>query len=131
MMSSFGHQGDVLALALHEAVKVYPLRAHENEFTVERHRLAGQLAHGIEHRGKALCQITAIAGIECDITAAPHGQDAPAIELGLVQPTEGVEGIVSKLRDAPYRPGSRPEWLKIKAPGWTAQNRDRWEKLRG
>jgi ATP-dependent DNA ligase len=44
---------------------------------------------------------------------------------------KGVEGIVSKLRDAPYRPGSRPEWLKIKCPGWTTQNRDRWEKLRG
>jgi len=37
----------------------------------------------------------------------------------------------TKLRDARYRPGSRPEWLKIKAPGWTAQNWDRWEKLRG
>ena len=43
----------------------------------------------------------------------------------------GFEGVVSKLKHAPYRSGYRPEWVKIKAPGWTAQNRDRWEKLRG
>jgi bifunctional non-homologous end joining protein LigD len=43
----------------------------------------------------------------------------------------GLEGVVSKRRNAPYRSGSRPEWTKIKCPGWTAQNRDRWEKLRG
>ena len=27
---------------------------------------------------------------------------------------KGVEGIVSKLRDAPYWPNSRPEWLEKK-----------------
>ncbi len=43
----------------------------------------------------------------------------------------GFEGVVSKLKHAPYRSGYRPEWVKIKAPGWAAQNRDRWEKLRG
>jgi len=43
----------------------------------------------------------------------------------------GFEGVVSKLKHAPYRSGYRPEWVKIKAPVWTAQNRDRWEKLRG
>ncbi len=59
----------------------------------------------------------------------PSFDDGQALLLACMD--KGVEGIVSKLRDAPYRPGSRPEWLKVKAPGWTAQNRDRWEKLRG
>jgi bifunctional non-homologous end joining protein LigD len=59
----------------------------------------------------------------------PSFDDGQALLLACTD--KGVEGIVSKLRDAPYRPGSRPEWLKIKCPGWTAQNRDRWEKLRG
>ena len=26
----------------------------------------------------------------------------------------GVEGVVSKKRDAPYRSGSRPKWVKVK-----------------
>jgi hypothetical protein len=46
-----------------------------DEFTVQRHRLAGQLAHSIELSGKALCQITAVAGIEYDIAADLHGQE--------------------------------------------------------
>ena len=45
---------------------------------------------------------------------------------------KGLEGVVFKRRvhDAPYRPGSRPEWVKVKCPGWRAANRDRCEMFR-
>jgi bifunctional non-homologous end joining protein LigD len=39
----------------------------------------------------------------------------------------GLEGIVSKLRDKPYRSGTRGDWLKIKSPAWLEANRNRWE----
>ena len=42
----------------------------------------------------------------------------------------GVEGVVSKRRDAPYRSGSRAEWVKIKCPGWSQANRHRGEMFR-
>jgi ATP-dependent DNA ligase len=41
----------------------------------------------------------------------------------------GLEGIVSKRADAPYRSGKRPEWVKTKCDAWREANRDRWEKL--
>jgi bifunctional non-homologous end joining protein LigD len=39
----------------------------------------------------------------------------------------GLEGIVSKRRDQPYRSGTRGGWLKIKSPTWLEANRNRWE----
>ena len=41
----------------------------------------------------------------------------------------GLEGIVSKRADAPYRSGKRPEWIKTKCPAWREANRDRFEKM--
>jgi bifunctional non-homologous end joining protein LigD len=38
----------------------------------------------------------------------------------------GLEGVVSKRRDAPYRSGARCGWIKVKTPGWLVRNRDRW-----
>jgi bifunctional non-homologous end joining protein LigD len=38
----------------------------------------------------------------------------------------GLEGIVSKRRDAPYRSGRRPEWVKVKTESWRRANRERW-----
>jgi bifunctional non-homologous end joining protein LigD len=35
----------------------------------------------------------------------------------------GLEGIVSKRRDAPYRSGRCPDWLKVKNPGSLAMLR--------
>lgn len=43
---------------------------------------------------------------------------------------KGVEGVVSKRRDAPYRAGSRPEWVKVKCPGWRAAHQERGEMFR-
>lgn len=47
---------------------------------------------------------------------------AGACELGL-------EGIVSKRRDAPYRSGKRPEWIKTKCTAWREANRERWREM--
>ena len=41
----------------------------------------------------------------------------------------GLEGIVSKRADAPYRSGRCPEWIKTKCPAWREANRDRFEKM--
>jgi bifunctional non-homologous end joining protein LigD len=38
----------------------------------------------------------------------------------------GLEGIVSKRIDAPYRSGRRPDWLKVKTESWRIANRERW-----
>jgi bifunctional non-homologous end joining protein LigD len=38
----------------------------------------------------------------------------------------GLEGIVSKRRDAPYRSGRRPKWVKVKTESWRRANRERW-----
>jgi bifunctional non-homologous end joining protein LigD len=38
----------------------------------------------------------------------------------------GLEGIVSKRLDAPYRSGRRPEWIKVKTEAWRLANRERW-----
>jgi bifunctional non-homologous end joining protein LigD len=42
----------------------------------------------------------------------------------------GLEGIVSKRADAPYRSGTRPEWLKAKCDTWRETNKDRGELFR-
>jgi bifunctional non-homologous end joining protein LigD len=38
----------------------------------------------------------------------------------------GLEGVVSKRLDAPYRSGKRPEWVKVKTESWRIANRERW-----
>jgi bifunctional non-homologous end joining protein LigD len=38
----------------------------------------------------------------------------------------GLEGVVSKRLDAPYRSGRRPEWVKVKTESWRISNRERW-----
>jgi bifunctional non-homologous end joining protein LigD len=37
----------------------------------------------------------------------------------------GLEGIVCKRKDAPYRSGSRSGWVKVKTEQWKAANRYR------
>jgi bifunctional non-homologous end joining protein LigD len=39
----------------------------------------------------------------------------------------GIEGIVAKRRDAPYRSGTRSGWIKVKTPEWKAANQYRGE----
>jgi len=38
----------------------------------------------------------------------------------------GLEGIVSKIKDAPYRSGTRSGWIKVKCAAWREANRERW-----
>jgi bifunctional non-homologous end joining protein LigD len=38
----------------------------------------------------------------------------------------GLEGVVSKRLDAPYRSGTRPKWVKVKTQSWRIANRERW-----
>jgi len=38
----------------------------------------------------------------------------------------GLEGIVSKRRDAPYRSGECRDWRKVKTAAWRKANRERW-----
>jgi len=37
-----------------------------------------------------------------------------------------LEGIVSKRRDAPYRPGKQCDWIKVKCETRREANRERW-----
>jgi bifunctional non-homologous end joining protein LigD len=41
----------------------------------------------------------------------------------------GLEGVVSKHRDAPYRSGIRCGWTKTKTKAWREANRERWRLL--
>ena len=50
----------------------------------------------------------------------PHHALAAAARAGL-------EGIVSKLADQPYRSGRNPAWIKVKTATWREANRDRWQ----
>jgi bifunctional non-homologous end joining protein LigD len=38
----------------------------------------------------------------------------------------GLEGIVSKRRDAPYRSGKQSDWIKVKCHTWREANKERW-----
>jgi bifunctional non-homologous end joining protein LigD len=38
----------------------------------------------------------------------------------------GLEGVVSKRRDAPYRSGECRDWRKVKTVAWREANRERW-----
>jgi len=37
----------------------------------------------------------------------------------------GLEGIVAKRKDSPYRSGTRSGWIKVKTPEWKAANKYR------
>jgi ATP-dependent DNA ligase len=39
----------------------------------------------------------------------------------------GLEGIVSKRREQPYRSGPNSGWIKVKTATWREANRDRGE----
>jgi bifunctional non-homologous end joining protein LigD len=43
----------------------------------------------------------------------------------------GLEGVVSKRRDAPYVSGECKAWVKSKCPKWRAENKERWQSFEG
>ena len=71
-----------------------------------------------------LLNLNTVAGI----AMVPSFDDGEALMLGCME--HGLEGVVSKRRDAPYRSGRGPTWLKSKTPTWRQANKDRWERLR-
>ena len=72
---------------------------------------------------------TLLAGADADVLRFSEAFDdaekllAAALELGL-------EGIVSKKRDQPYRSGKNLGWVKVKTAAWREVSRDRWEMFR-
>ena len=67
-----------------------------------------------------------LAGADQDLLRLSEAFDDPmklleaAVKLGL-------EGIVSKRRDQPYRSGPNSGWVKVKTAAWREANRGRWE----
>ncbi len=57
----------------------------------------------------------------------------PAFDDGALLLTEceraGLEGVVSKRRDLPYRSGQRPEWVQVSCKAWVAANQERSMKI--
>jgi bifunctional non-homologous end joining protein LigD len=41
----------------------------------------------------------------------------------------GLEGVVSKRRDQPYKSGESKGWIKVRTAAWRAANKDRWEQF--
>jgi bifunctional non-homologous end joining protein LigD len=41
---------------------------------------------------------------------------------------QGLEGIVSKYHNAPYRSGHTDAWIKVKVSGWNEANRTRFKR---
>jgi bifunctional non-homologous end joining protein LigD len=58
------------------------------------------------------------------VSLSEHFEDGMAL-LRVVE-ARGLEGIVSKRCDAPYRSGDCRDWWKIKTAAWRETNRERW-----
>ena len=52
--------------------------------------------------------------------------DDPHVLLAVCE-KHGLEGIVSKRRNAPYVSGTRGGWIKVKTRTWRAANRERYK----
>jgi len=48
------------------------------------------------------------------------------ISLLRVAEQRGLEGVISKRRDAPYRSGECADWRKVETAAWQEANRERW-----
>ncbi len=66
--------------------------------------------------------------IEADDHALRFSDDFPDPDKLLAATSRmGLEGIVSKRRDQPYRSGPNSGWIKVKKATWREANKDRWE----
>lgn len=54
---------------------------------------------------------------------------ADAAKLLATAEAMGLEGIVSKRLDQPYRSGTRCGWIKVKTRSWRDRNRERWRAV--
>ena len=74
-------------------------------------------------------QLAALLRVVSPCLHAVDGFDDP-IRLLKAAAEHGLEGIVSKRLDAPYRSGNRSGWTKVKTPRWQAANQRRLEAIR-
>jgi len=49
------------------------------------------------------------------------------VELLAAAERIGLEGVVSKRRDAPYLSGAKCGWIKVKTQAWREANKNRWQ----
>jgi bifunctional non-homologous end joining protein LigD len=101
--------GATLAVWLFDLLELNGRDVRASPLHERRQRLEGQLA--LLPRDGSLRYSESFTDPERLLAAAHH--------LGL-------EGVVSKRRDAPYRSGRRPEWVKVKTDAWRFANRERW-----
>jgi bifunctional non-homologous end joining protein LigD len=77
-------------------------------------------------RKAKLAELVRRAAVPC-LLLVDHFDDGT--ELLRAAELHGLEGIVSKRRNAPYRSGRRPEWVKTKTAAWREANRERWREF--
>ena len=66
--------------------------------------------------------------IEADDSTLRFSDDFPNAEKLLAAASRmGLEGIVSKRREQPYRSGPNSGWIKVKTATWREANKDRRE----
>jgi bifunctional non-homologous end joining protein LigD len=78
----------------------------------------------LEARREALSDLLVRSGIGCACFSEAF-TDAQALLQACAE--LGLEGIVSKRRDLPYRGGKRLEWVKVKTAEWKEANSERWK----
>jgi bifunctional non-homologous end joining protein LigD len=77
----------------------------------------------LTERRRRLVRLVTRAEIPCLHLVATFEDGA---KLLLAAERHGLEGIVSKRRDVPYRSGPSRDWVKTKTAAWRASNRERW-----
>src|SRR5262249_28308369 len=77
----------------------------------------------LRERRRRLVRLVGRAEIPC-LHLVETFEDGAALLRAAEQ--HGLEGIVSKRWDAPYRSGTSRDWVKVKTATWLAENRERW-----
>jgi bifunctional non-homologous end joining protein LigD len=67
-----------------------------------------------------------LAGADGDFLRLSESFDDP-VKLLEAAVKLGLEGVVSKRRDQPYKSGPNSGWVKVKTAAWREANHDRWE----
>jgi len=67
-----------------------------------------------------------VRDLDCPAVLASESFDDGEALMRAVE-KHGLEGVVSKRRDSPYRSGPIRDWRKIKTAAWREANRERWK----
>ena len=85
-------------------------------------------AKPLHERRRRLVDLTRSAAVPCMFVGDQFANGAALLQqCG----SFGLEGVVSKRRDAPYVSGECKAWVKSKCPDWKAENRERWRSFEG